>query len=76
MLREGEIMATKITAHIVYTVLVKAEGDRTFRGLTGYPDFRREDAAQQVAESLRVANPDNEYFVQKYTQYSGLNSKF
>ena len=76
VLEKEKIMTTKITKHIIYTVLVKEEGDRTFRTLTGYPSFRSEDSAQQLAESLRVANPNNEYFVQKYTQYSGLNSKF
>jgi len=69
-------MATKITKNIVFTVLVKEQSDRSFRGLAGYPNFRREDGAQQLAEALRVANPDNQYCVQKFTQYSGLDSKF
>ena len=69
-------MTGKITKHILYAVLVRVEGDKMFRHMKGYPDFRSEAAAQQLAESLRTANPDKEYYVQKSTQYSGLTSRF
>jgi len=69
-------MAGKITKHILYAVLVREAGDKMFRHIKGHPNFRSEDMAQQSAESLRIANPDKEYFVQKSTQYSGLTSRF